>query len=139
MTVTNLLTPATIRSARPGEKEYTLRDAQVSGFGLRVMPSGAKSWVLRMGTRRITIGVADQIDLAAARAQASKLVAAEAPPPLPPHGPLPDLRCSGRSVPCCEGRRLHARDTGRPRHWPPAVSISTPSFAWPSASARCCA
>lgn len=83
MTVTNLLTPASIRNARPGEKEYTLRDAQVPGFGLRVLPSGAKSWVLRMGTRRITIGAADQIDLAAARAQASKLVAGEAPPPLP--------------------------------------------------------
>lgn len=83
MSVTKLLTTATIRSARPGEKEYTLRDAQVPGFGLRVLPSGAKSWILRMGTRRITIGAADQIELAAARAQASKLVAGEAPPHLP--------------------------------------------------------
>ena len=83
MIVANLLTPATIRSARPGEREYTLRDAQVPGFGLRVQPSGAKSWVLRIGTRRVTLGTADQIDLAAARALASNLIAGEAAPPLP--------------------------------------------------------
>lgn len=55
----------------------------MAGFGLRVQPSGAKAWVLRMGTRRITIGPTDEIDLVAARAHASKLIAGEAPPPLP--------------------------------------------------------
>ncbi|TKA94511.1 DUF4102 domain-containing protein [Cereibacter changlensis] len=83
MTVPSLFTPAVIRNARPGAREYTLHDAHVVGFGLRVQPSGAKSWVLRMGKRRITIGPAEQIPLATARAHASKLIAGEAPPPVP--------------------------------------------------------
>ncbi|PTE19777.1 hypothetical protein C5F48_21085 [Cereibacter changlensis JA139] len=82
MTVPSLFTPAVIRNARPGAREYTLHDAHVVGFGLRVQPSGAKSWVLRMGKRRITIGPAEQIPLATARAHASKLIAGEAPPPV---------------------------------------------------------
>ncbi|REG45851.1 DUF4102 domain-containing protein [Paracoccus versutus] len=83
MTVPNLFTPAVIRNARPGKREYTLHDAHVSGLGLRVQPSGAKSWTLRMGNRRITIGAVDRIDLTDARAQALKLIAGEAPPPPP--------------------------------------------------------
>lgn len=83
MTVPSLFTPAVIRNARPGKREYTLHDAHVPGLGLRVQPSGAKSWVLRMGNRRVTIGPVDRIDLADARAQALKLIAGEAPPPPP--------------------------------------------------------
>ena len=83
MTVPSLFTPAVIRNARPGKREYTLHDAHVPGLSLRVQPSGAKSWTLRIGNRRITIGAVDRIDLADARAQALKLIAGEAPPPPP--------------------------------------------------------
>jgi integrase len=82
MTIPSLFTPAVIRQAKPARREYTLHDAHVAGFGLRVQPSGAKSWVLRLGRRRITIGPAEEIPLAEARAQASKLIAGETPPPL---------------------------------------------------------
>ncbi|RWR26381.1 DUF4102 domain-containing protein [Sinirhodobacter populi] len=83
MTVATLFTPAVIRAARPGKREYTLHDAQLPGFGLRVQPSGAKAWVLRLDKRRITIGPAATLTVGEARQQAAAIAAGEALPPLP--------------------------------------------------------
>ena len=55
----------TVNEAEVRPTRYTIFDADVRGFGLRVFPSGQKSWVLeyknieggrKASTRRITIG-----------------------------------------------------------------------------------
>jgi len=54
------LTKKTIEAAEPGEADYFLWDDDVPGFGLRVYPSGTKSFLLqyRQGarTRRLKLG-----------------------------------------------------------------------------------
>ena len=54
------LTGATIARLRPREREYTLWDTKVAGLGIRVRPSGGKSWVLLLDmggrTKRVSLG-----------------------------------------------------------------------------------
>ena len=54
------LTDAAIARLRPGDREYTVWDSRVAGLGVRVRPSGGRSWIyLRKtggGTRRIFLG-----------------------------------------------------------------------------------
>ena len=63
----------------PGEKEAFYWDGEISGLGLRVYPSGRKSWVLQYRdaggrTRRHPIGQASAIDPATARKLAGDLL-----------------------------------------------------------------
>ena len=66
-----LLTPHMIRSLGPKPKEYTVFDALSRGLGLRVHPSGAKSWIMsvRHGnvSRRLTLGSLKDLTLDEAR------------------------------------------------------------------------
>ena len=54
------LTDAAITRLRPREREYTVWDTRIAGLGVRVRPSGGRSWIfLRKtggGTRRISLG-----------------------------------------------------------------------------------
>ena len=54
------LTGAAIARLRPREREYTLWDTKVTGLGVRVRPSGGKSWVLLLDmsgrTKRVSLG-----------------------------------------------------------------------------------
>ena len=54
------LTDAAIARLRPREREYTVWDTRVAGLGVRVRPSGGRSWVLLfdMGgrTKRVSLG-----------------------------------------------------------------------------------
>ena len=54
------LTDAGIARLRPGEREYTVWDSRVDGLGVRVRPSGGKSYVLLRKTgpllRRVSLG-----------------------------------------------------------------------------------
>ena len=54
------LTDAGIARLRPAEREYTVWDSRVAGLGVRVRPSGGKSYVLlrKMGgvSRRVSLG-----------------------------------------------------------------------------------
>ncbi len=54
------LTDAAIARHRPREREYTVWDTRMAGLGVRVRPSGGRSWIfLRKtdgGTRRISLG-----------------------------------------------------------------------------------
>ncbi len=57
------LTDAAIARHRPREREYTVWDTRIAGLGVRVRPSGGRSWIfLRKtggGTRRISLGRAE--------------------------------------------------------------------------------
>jgi len=58
------ITKATIKNAEPTDKKYFVWDTKLSGLGIRVMPSGVKSWVLsyrtESGVKRLqTLGRAD--------------------------------------------------------------------------------
>lgn len=39
------LTKRSVDSALPGQTRYTLFDTEITGFGLRVSPTGLKSWI----------------------------------------------------------------------------------------------
>lgn len=67
------LTEDAVANARPRRAEYTIWDEAISGFGLRVRPSGYKSYVLYCRYRgetklqKVTIGRAGNLTLEAAR------------------------------------------------------------------------
>jgi len=59
------LTKRAVDAAEPSSKRYTLFDDELKGFGLRVFPSGEKSWIVEyrpngggrgVGKRRLTLG-----------------------------------------------------------------------------------
>src|SRR5262249_40350245 len=80
------ITKRLVDGLRPNEREYFSWDSDLAGFGLRVQPSGAKSYVLkyRAGsgrsapTRRITIGSVGKLTPDQARAVARKTLGAVA-------------------------------------------------------------
>jgi len=74
-----VLTDRVVLASPPAAKEYSIHDAALRGFALRVQPSGAKTWVLRLRIdgvpRRISIGGARKMAVAEARAKAHALLA----------------------------------------------------------------
>jgi integrase len=67
-------TDAYIKSLRPIIKRYDVFDANLAGFGLRVSPSGTKSWIVLARNMerkiRVTLGRYPQMGLAIARQRA---------------------------------------------------------------------
>ena len=83
------LTDAAIARLRPREREYTVWDSRAPGLGVRVRPSGGKSYVLLDetggGSKRVTLGAVSLKTVAEARREchirnASPGPEAEAPP-----------------------------------------------------------
>ena len=70
---------AAIAAAKPRPREYTLWDGTLRSFGLRVHPSGAKSFVVqtrvRGRMRKITLGRFPDTSLADARTEAAAVLA----------------------------------------------------------------
>ncbi|MDE0242090.1 MAG: tyrosine-type recombinase/integrase [bacterium] len=50
------LTDTLVRKLKPASREYTLRDTLVPSFGVRVHPSGGRSFVHIEGGRRVSLG-----------------------------------------------------------------------------------
>jgi integrase len=71
------LNEITIRNLKPAEKQQTVFDSTLSGFGVRVSPGGTKTFILVHGKRRerTTLGRYGTITLAQARAKAKELLA----------------------------------------------------------------
>ncbi|MCY4430648.1 MAG: Arm DNA-binding domain-containing protein, partial [Rhodospirillales bacterium] len=65
------LTVKAIAAARPTAKEYTLWDNLLAHFGVRVQPSGVRSYIIqtrvRGRMRKITLGRFPELSLDAAR------------------------------------------------------------------------
>ena len=77
-----------VAALEPGQKDLFVWDEEVPGFGVRVFPSGTKSWIVRHGVvasdgktreRRVTIGRCDELSLESARAEAMRLLGDGAP------------------------------------------------------------
>ena len=77
------LTDTLKRKAKPRDREYAIHDAELQGFALRVLPSGAKSWTVRMRAdgkvRRFTIGSPATMSADEARTRALQLRAKHQP------------------------------------------------------------
>ena len=108
------LTQARINALRPRRTVRTLRDSAIRGFGIRVLPSGAKRFFIHTQShgRRIwkLIADADAVSLDEARRRAKDLLGA--------------IRCRGETAPAAsEQTRFEAvaeevfRNYGR--HWKP--------------------
>ncbi len=72
-----------VAALEPGEKELFVWDEEVPGFGVRVFPSGTRSWVVKgrvVGSdgkprnRRVSIGRCEEMSLENARAEAARLL-----------------------------------------------------------------
>ena len=50
------LTDALVRRLKPGNREYTVRDTLVPGLGVRVHPSGGRSYVLFREGMKVSLG-----------------------------------------------------------------------------------
>lgn len=78
------LSDLSARAARPTPKEYAIPDNRLSGFALRVQPTGTKSWVLRLKidgkSKRVTLGNTHTMSAEEARARAHQKLSASAPP-----------------------------------------------------------
>lgn len=77
------LTKPTVDAAHPAERERFICDEDLSGFGLRIFPSGRKSYVVqyKLGgrggrTRRIALGSCENLTPVEARKRAAKVLGA---------------------------------------------------------------
>ena len=52
------LTDARIAALRPRKREYTVWDARMAGLGVRVRPSGHRSYIYLRGGRKASLGPA---------------------------------------------------------------------------------
>ena len=79
------LTKRTVDAAEPQTKRYTLFDDRLTGFGLRVYPTGEKSWIIeyrpghggrRTAKRRLTLGSVGVLTPEQARGKAKDALSA---------------------------------------------------------------
>lgn len=78
------LTKKSIDALTPGERAFTAFDADLAGFGCRVMPSGVKSWIVEyrphgggrgVSKRRVTLGRTGTLTPEQARKAAAAMLA----------------------------------------------------------------
>ena len=73
------LTVKAVAAAKPAEREYTLWDSLLAHFGVRVHPSGVRSWIVqtrvRGRMRKITLGRFPELPLDTARREGAAVLA----------------------------------------------------------------
>lgn len=78
------LSKRTVDSLRPRVRPYIVFDEDLTGFGLRVMPSGTKTWIVeyrpgaggrKVSTRRMKIDLASRVTPEQARTHAREILA----------------------------------------------------------------
>ncbi len=79
------LTKRAADAVEPGERPFVIYDTDLTGFGLRVMPSGYKSWIVEyrpgdggrlVAKKRMTIGATSKITAEQARRKARDILSA---------------------------------------------------------------
>ena len=84
MAETKTLDDDLVGALEPGEKAWIVWDEEVSGFGVRVLPSGVRSWFVRFrhvgqdgkrGSRRLVIGRHGEMTVEKARRKAREVLA----------------------------------------------------------------
>ena len=74
------ITKRTVDALEPRDREHVLWDDEIKGFGVRVRPSGRKTYIVKYRDRgravKVTIGPHGAISPAAARARAAEIVTA---------------------------------------------------------------
>ena len=78
------LTKKSLDSLTPAEKSYIAFDSELKGFGVRVMPSGSKSWIIeyrpgggrRVAKKRLSFGKTSTLTLEQARKAAKDMLSA---------------------------------------------------------------
>ena len=79
---------AGVEALEPGDREWRAWDEALKGFGVRIRPSGGKSWIVnatvrgadgRVRSRRITLGRCGEMSLEEARTEARKHLGVAAP------------------------------------------------------------
>lgn len=77
------LTKSELGKIKPGPKPYIAYDADLKGFGLRIMPSGTRKWVVEyrphgggrsVGKRRMTLGSISALTPEEARSRAKQIL-----------------------------------------------------------------
>jgi hypothetical protein len=66
------------RKLPPAPREYAIWDTELAGFGLRIRPSGRRSWFVRRRRgkhQRVTLGAVEDLDAPTARMQARRILA----------------------------------------------------------------
>ena len=91
------LTDAAIDRLRPHAREYTVWDGNVPGLGVRVRPTGGKTWVMLEGTdactRRVSLGPVSTMTVGEARrACHGRQASPETAEPARPVGAVPTFR-----------------------------------------------
>jgi hypothetical protein len=78
----NRITKRTIDALQADGRDYVAWDGELTGFGVRVRPSGSKSFVVVYRTggrnsplRRVTVGAVGKIDVDVARSEARRILA----------------------------------------------------------------
>ena len=70
------ITKRTVDALEPRDREHVLWDGEIKGFGVRVRPSGRKTYIVKYRDRgravKVTIGPHGAISPAAARARAAR-------------------------------------------------------------------
>ena len=90
------LTDTAVARLRPGDREYTVWDTRVPGLGVRVRPTGARTWVIleeREGrAKRISLGPVSTMTVAEARRECHGRRASPAVEPAAPAREVPLFR-----------------------------------------------
>jgi integrase len=108
---------------RPEVSEFTLWDRELTGFGLRVRPSGHKVWIVKFTHRgrqkKVTLGRVGQMNAVEARAEARRRLAGAAT-----HG-LPKRECRGPAAAPTFADYAPEFWRDYARHWKPRTQVTS--------------
>lgn len=89
------ITQKVVRTAKPRDARYEIRDTELTGFMLRVMPSGRKAFYVQWKRgRKVRLGDANVMTLTKARAEAMKTLSEAADDQTPSRAQKPAAKLS---------------------------------------------
>ncbi len=124
MAETKALDDEIVGSFEPAGKARIIWDEEVTGFGVRVLPSGARSWIVgyrgigpggKKGSRRLVIGRHGVMPAEQARQKAKEVladVATEGEPDSEPDEPIVEANVEPATVAATEDSEGHDPETG---------------------------